>query len=547
MTTSAARPAPPEWAVRTAADHKALAAGYWWDQAAADRVIRFAERYLTPKFTAGEFRLFRWQRRTLHSLYGWRAADGSRRWRRAALHVPKKNGKTLLVSVIAAYELMGGVADAPLVVSASTTKENAKQVYDQLATAFDRHPALKKVARCTESKKLIRDLRPGGGEYRALSADAPNAEGANGSSVIVDEAHAHRSPKLYRALEYAMIGRPDGFMVVISTAGDDLTHWYYALVERARRVIAGTDDDPTLYAEVYEADPETDDLDSPEVWKRCNPSLDAYPGFTAEKFRLDWEAAKKTTVDRLSFERYRLNIFRRPQEATWIDTVRWDACKGPVPTPAELRALPCYLGFDASQRIDPTSLSAVWVRPGRKFYVRSWAWVAEAGVREREKSNLPKYQQFIAEGSMVMTPGDVIDKPSVMDKLRELLGYGNVKALVMDPNGAWVIGQDLDGQGVEIYRQPQTHRWFNGPVRELETAVIEKRVTHDGSGWARWCVHSVRLDQDQYKNVRPVKAKSADHIDGAVALLMPFALADQAAGAPPPKPSVYETRGFGTL
>jgi phage terminase large subunit-like protein len=281
------------------------------------------------------------------------------------------------------------------------------------------------VTRATPFKKLIRDTRPGGGEYRALSADAPNAEGANCSVAIVDEAHAHRSPKLYRALEYSMIGRPDGFMVVISTAGDDLTHWYYALVERGRRVIAGGDTDPTFYAEVYEANPETDDLDDPAVWKRVNPSLDEYPGFTSEKFRLDWEAAKKTTTDRLSFERYRLNIFRRAEEATWIDLVRWDACRGEVPPPEQLRDLPLYLGFDASQRIDPTSLSAVWVRPGRKFFLRSWAWVAEAGVREREKTNLPKYQQFIAEGSMVMTPGEVIHKSTVLERMRALLAGGN--------------------------------------------------------------------------------------------------------------------------
>lgn len=539
--------APPTWAVRTEADRKSIAAGYYWDHEQAERVIRFAERYISPQYTTGEFRLFEWQRRTIQSLYGWRAPDGTRRWRRALVHVPKKNGKTLLVSIVAAYELLGGVSDSPLVVSASTTKENAKQVYDQLATAFSRHPSLKKVTRATEFKKLIKDLRPGGGEYRALSADAPNAEGANGSSVIVDEAHAHRSPKLYRALEYAMIGRPNGLMVVISTAGDDLTHWYYALVERARRVVAGTDDDPTLYAEVYEANPDTADLDDPAVWQRVNPSLDDYPGFTTEKFRLDWEAAKKTTVDRLSFERYRLNIFRRPQEATWIDLVRWDACRGEVPPPEQLRDLPLYLGFDASQRIDPTSLSAVWVRPGRKFFARSWAWVAEAGVREREKTNLPKYQQFVAEGSMRITQGDVIDKSAVLAKICELIAGGNVKALVIDPNGAWVIGQDLDGSGVEIFRQPQNHRWFNGPVRELETAVIEGRLTHDGKGWPRWCVHSVRLDMDSNKNVRPVKAKSADHIDGAVALLMPFALADAAASAPPPKPSVYERQGFRTL
>src|SRR5688500_10653290 len=117
---------PPDWAVRTEADRKALAAGYYWDQDQAERVITFAERYLAPQFVAGEFKLFEWQRRALMSWYGWRSPDGTRRWRRAILHVPKKNGKTLLVSIVAAYELMGGVAESPLVVSASTTKDNAK-------------------------------------------------------------------------------------------------------------------------------------------------------------------------------------------------------------------------------------------------------------------------------------------------------------------------------------------------------------------------------------------------------------------------------------
>jgi phage terminase large subunit-like protein len=546
------RTTPPDWAIRTEADRRAVAAGYWWDQAAADRAVRFIEAYVSSKFgTAAALKLLEWQRRFIMSLYGWRRPDGGRRWRKVLLHVPKKNGKTLLVSALALYELLGAGVVAPFVVSASTTKDNALQVYEQLIACCDRNRKLKAATRPVDYRKRIYVRGERGGEYRALSADAPNAEGLNCSTVIVDEAHAHRSPRLYRALEYAMIGRPDGgFQVIISTAGDDLTHWYYDLVERGRRILAGEDLDLSTYAEIYEAKPDAgDDLDDPAVWKRCNPSLDQYPGFTTEAFREQWEAAKKTTPDRLSFERYRFNVFRRAEDTTWISLDRWDACRGEVPPVEALKTLPCYLGFDASQRVDPTSISAVWVRPGRRFYVRSWAWVAEAGARERERSNLPKYRQFVAEGSMMITPGDVIEKAAVIKHLEWLISFGNVKALVMDPNGAWVIGQDLDGVlGAEkIFRQPQTHRWFNGPTRELEVAAIQKRITHDGSAWARWCIHSVRLDVDRFKNVRPVKAKSADHIDGAIGILMPFALADQAAAAPPAKPSVYETRGFATL
>lgn len=537
---------PPAWAVVTAADRKALADGYYWDADQAARVVRFVEAYITAKYAdaaADAFRLFTWQRRFLMRLYGWRRPDGGRRFAKALLHVPKKNGKTLLISAVALYELLGAGVAAPLVASASTTRDNAKQVYDQLAACIDRSPQLRAACRPVESRRVVK-VPSRDGEYRALSADAPSSEGLNASAVLVDEAHAHRSAKLFRSLEYATAGRADGFLVVISTAGDDLTHWYYALVERGRRILTGADLDPSFLADVYEADPDRDDLDDPAVWKRVNPSLDEYEGFTSERFRLDWEAAKKTTTDRLSFERYRLNIFRRAESATWIDLARWDACKGDVPPAEQLRGLPLYLGFDASQRVDPTSLSAVWVRPDRRFYVRSWAWVAEAGVRDREARNLPRYASFVAEGSMTITPGDMIDKRPILAAFADLVAGGNVRAVVFDPNGAWVVANELEGQGFEVYRQPQTHRWYNGPTRELEAAVIEKRVTHDGSGWVRWCVNSVRLDEDKFRNVRPMKSKSADHIDGAVALLMAFAVADQAAAAPPPPPSVYEGRGL---
>ena len=540
---------PPAWAVRTEADHRALAAGYWWDEAAAERVTRFAERHLRPKFTTGPFVLLEWQRRTLARWYGWRAADGSRRWRRALLHVPKKNGKTLLVSVVAAYELLGQVAAAPLVVAASTTKTNAKQVYDQLSTCCRRNPALKKVTRRTPSKRLIEDTRDDGGQFESLSSDAPAAEGLNCSVAIVDEAHAHQSADLYRALEFSMIGRPDGFAVVISTAGKDMTHWYYGLVERGRAVAAGDDLDPTFSADVYEADPERQDLNDPATWKSCNPSLDLYDGFTSEKFGKDWNAAKVRTTDRLSFERYRFNVFRRSADNTWVDVARWDACRGALPPAEELKGLPCYLGFDASQRLDPTSIAAVWVRPDRRFYVRSWAFVCEAGLKERERTNLPRYQQFAADGHMVVTAGDVIDVRAVLKKFDELIAGNTVRALVMDPNGAWVVSQLLDGVlgGDRIFRQPQTHRWFHGPTRELETCVTERRLIHDGNSWLRWCINCVRLDTDRYNNVRPLKSKATDHIDGAIALLMSFALADKTAATPPAKPSVYETRGFRSL
>jgi phage terminase large subunit-like protein len=537
------RTKPPEWAFTSEADREAWEAGYYWDQEEAERPIRFAEKYLKPKYTKGTFNFFEWQRRFVMRLYGWRRPDGGRRFLKALLHVAKKNGKTLIVSVIGAYELFAGRSASPLVVSASTTGDNAKQVYEQIQSCTNRSEKLKAKTQCTDFKRIIK-IPDRDGEFRALSADAPGSEGVNASTVIIDEAHAHRSPELYRALEYATEGREDGFTVIISTAGDDLTHWYYELVKRGRAWLAGTDLDPTFYAEIYEP-LETDDVMDPATWKKANPSLDLYPGFNSERFKIKLTAAKGASLaDWLSFRRYRLNLFTRSDEKAWLDIVRWDACRNPIPD-SELKKHRCWLGIDGSQRIDPSSVGGVWLLPDKQFYVKSWAWVAEDGVRQRERGNLRKYTEFELEGSMTITKGDVIDKEAMKSHIIGLRTSGfQVQGVVFDPNMLWVLGVELEGMGLNVQRMPQNFKHFTDPMKEFEAHLAAGKIKHDGNTWLRYSLHSVRLETDDRGNCRPSRKKSVDHIDGAVSMLMPFAIALQASADVKATKSVYEDRGI---
>lgn len=529
---------PPDWAIRTAADRKALAAGCYWDHDQAGRIVRFAEKYTKDKFSGKRITLLTWQSRLLQSVYGWRNADGSRRIRLVILHVPKKNGKTLLVSILTAYELLAARVHMPLVVSASTVKDNAKQVYEQLAYTIEENKPFKAIADPLPNKYVMR-LKDGRGEYRALSSDGPASEGLNCSLVVVDEAHAHRSPELWGTLRYATIGRPTGFLVVISTAGDDLTHWYYGLVKKARNVLSGVDTDTTTYAEVYEADPEVDDLESPDVWRRVNPSLDqpGYDGYTSERFAADLAAAKADPKDWIIFKRYRLNIFCRDEEAGWISLDDWDRCQSPI-ADAELLKYRCWLGLDGSQRIDPTSLGAVWLLPGRRFYVRSWSWVAEDGVLEREKSNLPTYRQFAEAGCMQITRGDMMEKAEIKARILGLLDAGHqVEKLVLDANLLWVFSTEIEAHGITVERFQNRAAAYADPIREFKTAVAERRILHDGNPWLRYCVNNVRLKLDDDGNGKPSKRRSVDKIDGAISVLFPFAAANPASADVPPDDS----------
>ena len=90
-----------------------------------------------------------------------------------------------------------------------------------------------------------------------------------------------------------------------------------------------------------------------------------------------------------------------------------------------------------------------------------------------------------------------------------------------DPNSAYVMARELEAH-VECLRQPQTHKYYSPAVKEWERAVYERRITHDGNTWLRYCVNNVRMDKNALDEVRPSKKKSADHIDGIVSALLAF-------------------------
>ena len=518
-------------------DDLALSQGCYFDDQQADRIIRFAETYVCPQFIKGSFTLLPWQTTWLRTLYGWRNKDGGKRFKRAALHVAKKNGKTFLVSIVCMFELFNPDIPSALVVSASTSRENATQVLKELANSIRRTPALDRLAKITPSTKRIR-YEKNNAEYRALSADAGSAEGLNLSCCVLDECHAHRSDKLYRSLEYSTIARPDATLIAISTAGNDLTHWYYDLYSKAKRVLSGEDKDITFFPTIYELG-EGDDPTAPTSWIKANPSIGI--SFSQDAFQGDLTAAKANTPDWHSFQRYRLNKWVSSSDETYLDLLKWDQA---MSAPPNLKDCPCYLGVDLSQSVDPTSVSACWVLPDKRYFVKSWAWVAEEGCRRREAKNLPRFQQY---PTVSITQGDMIDVERVKAHILDMARTNNVKAVVADQYSAFVLMNEIGQHGITVYRQPQSFRFMTEPMKEFSTAIMEKRILHDGNAWLRWCFSCLRTETDSYGNIRPHREKSCQfggHIDGAVATFMAFGQAIRDNLPHIIRQSIYDERGI---
>jgi phage terminase large subunit-like protein len=518
---------------------QAEAEGCYYDQAEADKAVKFMERYALVSSTGKRMKLLPWQRDLVEQLYGNRNKSGSRQYKRAILSMAKKNGKNQIAAAICLYELYGSGTPSPFVVSASTARENASQLHREIAYSIRNNPKLLKLAKITDSTKEIR-VASKNGRYKSFSADAGSAEGENISCLVIDELHAHSdNGKLYRSLEYATISRPNSLVLIISTSGHDQSTLWYDLFRFAQSVQKDEVIDTSLLARIYSAPLESDNED-PATWHTSNPSLGV--SFSEDDFRKDYQRAKNEgNASLTSWKRYRLNQWVVGDDC-YIDPTRYDRCLSPM-TDDELRPFPLYVGVDLSQTVDPCSVACVWALPERKFYVRAYAWVCEEGCRQREETNLPKYRQYEQEKVMTVTQGTANDYRRIKSYLLDLKNKFRVQEIIFDQYNALEMATELVSEGITVFRQPQNHKYYTGPTKEFGVAIDEQRIKHDGNKLLRWALSNTRLDYDAYENVKPSRDRSTDKIDPAIATIMAYGRACTSNVTLRPRTSVYDNMG----
>jgi phage terminase large subunit-like protein len=82
--------------------------GLLWDAAAARHALIFFGhlRHSTGEWAHQPFGLQPWQQFVIGSLFGWKRADGRRRFRTAYVEVARKNGKSAMLAGTALYALV---------------------------------------------------------------------------------------------------------------------------------------------------------------------------------------------------------------------------------------------------------------------------------------------------------------------------------------------------------------------------------------------------------------------------------------------------------
>jgi hypothetical protein len=101
-----------------------------------------------------------------------------------------------------------------------------------------------------------------------------------------------------------------------------------------------------------------------------------------------------------------------------------------------------------------------------------------------------------------------------------------------------------EGVKLPLVEYGQGYVSMSPAVQILEAAVLDKRLRHGGHPILRWQVSNAAIEMDPAGNRKVSKKRAIGHVDGLVALLMAMG---QASRTPPPRKSVYATRGVLTL
>lgn len=515
-----------------------MATEFWFDKRAADLAVAFFEKLLVHskgEWVGTPFTLQPWQREDIiRPLFGWKRADGTRRYRTAYIEIPRKNGKSTLGAGLALYLLFADGEPGAEVYSAAADTDQARIVFDEAQRMVEASPALSEHGQVYRRSIIVKSERS---TYRVLSADAHTKHGFNAHGIVFDELHAQPNRELWDVLNTSTGARRQPLMVMITTAGVyDPESICWEQHEYARQVLNGAIDDPSFFAYIAAAD-DDDDWTSPVTWAKANPAL----GVTIKLDYLEQECerAKNSPAYQNTFRRLHLDQWTA-QEERWLDMAAWNACARELP---DLVGRACFGGLDLASTTDIAALVLCFPPQDEDepYWLLPYFWIPSDSLIERVRRDRVPYDAWLRDGLVAATPGNVIDYYYIEQTIRQAAMQYDIQEIAFDRWGATLLYQRLEEARQTMIQFGQGFASMSPPMKEFLKLTISQRLAHGGNPVLRWMADNVVARQDPAGNIKPDKARSRNKIDGIVASIMALDRALRHV------PSVYESQAVRTL
>lgn len=483
----------------------------------------------------------------LVNLFGFRSiTNGTRRFTEALFAVARKNAKSTLAAGIGLYCFCYENENGAQVISAATTGAQARIIFNVAKKMVEREPDM----------QLEYDLEPLvnqinrheiGGIFKTVNSKASTQDGLNPSHKLIDEIHAHKTRDLIDVLNSAEGARLSPLTLYTTTEGyespgpwAELRGFAFNILNEVVEadhflvVYFAVDEDRDIGGRKIPAD---DDFDE-STWVKANPLMDVNPHLMAS-IRKAAISAQQMPGSLSEFRIKRLN--RRAASATgWVNLTKWRACSGGF-TLEEMDGQQCWAAFDLANTMDMCAWRLLW-KIDDTFYTWGRFWVPQGAVAQRTERKSVNYAGWVQSGFVTLCDGDTNDFGIIQRDILTDIRRFNPSLIAYDPHLATQFVAQLIDEGVEsstaddkrgLIQFIQGPRSYAPAMALCETEYISGRLRHGGDPVLTWHMANVIARYNINMNPMPNKQRSADKIDGAVALFMCFGCAAMASEPEP--------------
>ena len=281
-------------------------------------------------------------------------------------------------------------------------------------------------------------------------------------------------------------------------------------------ILKGDYNNPHVSIWWYKLD-SVDEVGNPEMWMKANPNLGKTVSY--ETYQLDVERAEQAPAARndILAKRFGLPMEGYTYFFTYDETL-----------PHRKRdywQMPCAMGADLSQGDDFTSFTFLFPLKNDCFGIKTRNYISSMTLMKLPAAMRFKYEEFMAEGSLIVLEGTVLDMMEVYDDLdRHIMECGyDVRAFGYDPYNAkeFVTRWEAENGPFGIEKVIQGARTESVPLGELKKLSEERMLLFDEAVMS-YAMGNCIVMEDNNGNRKLLKKRYDAKIDCVAAMMDAF-------------------------
>lgn len=315
------------------------------------------------------------------------------------------------------------------------------------------------------------------------------------------------------AIEQGSSKIDDYLIVAISSEGTVRNAIGDTIKMKLMKILRGEIDAPWVSIWYYQLD-SIDEVNRPEMWLKANPNLGKTVSY--ETYQRDVDMIEKSPSEKNDVLAKRFGI---PMEgSTYFFTYE----EIQPHSKKSFWQMPCAMGCDLSQGDDFCAFTFLFPLGDGRFGVKTRNYISNLTFYKLPAAMHSKYEEFIAEGSLVVMDGTVLDMMTVYDDMDNFITEHeyDVRCVGYDPYNAkeFIARWESENGPFGIEKVIQGSKTESVPLGELKKLSEERMLLFDEALMSFAMGHCIAI-QDTNGNRKLMKKRYDQKIDAVAAMM----------------------------